>query len=71
MDSELLSTHRVQGCEEEQNTQPGPAGHLQRPRGSELGNNHRFEQEAEAARAGLSGGWRGLIAKRVVQAVIA
>ena len=68
-----MSTHRVQGCEEEQDTQPGPVGHVQRPPlpGSELENNHGFEQEAEAAVAGLSGGWRGLIVKRVVQTVIA
>ena len=48
----------MQGCEEEQDPQPGPAGHLQPTRGSELENNHGFEQEVEAAVAGLSGGWR-------------
>lgn len=58
MDSELLSTHCVQGCEEEQDPQPRPAGHLQPTRGSELENNHGFEQGVEAAVAGLSGGWR-------------
>ena len=55
---QLLSIHCVQGCEEERDPSPGWRGIYSPPRGSELENSHGFEQEVEAAVAGLSGGWR-------------